>query len=238
MVRAEADALRTLPRGGGHFPAVPGLLRELTWGDLAVTLVEPMPVGVRRLARPERPEVAAMLAVARRGGPPAAPRPLAGSPFLADLTARAGRAGGPVVAALAALADRDGTTTLEFGHWHGDWVPWNLGAYRGRLFAWDWENSGSGRPAGFDLAHQAFQCALSPHGRPVAEATGAMTAVLERYGPAFGLDSARRPLIADAYLVELWLRTAGLAAGGAGWSEKLHPALLHQLAARLRLPGD
>ncbi|MGW5673343.1 hypothetical protein ACWEVO_36425, partial [Micromonospora sp. NPDC003776] len=68
MVRAEADALRELPRDWAGLPAVPGLLRELGWGDLAVTLVEPMPAGVRRLARPDRPQVAAMLAVARRGG--------------------------------------------------------------------------------------------------------------------------------------------------------------------------
>ncbi|MFI7429085.1 hypothetical protein ACIBPB_19030 [Micromonospora sp. NPDC049836] len=238
MVRAEAAALRDLPRGGGDLPDAPRLLRELSWGDLAVTLVEPMPAGVRRLARPDRPEVAAMLAVARRGGPPAAPRPLAGSPFLADLTARAERAGGPVVAALAALADRDGATALEFGHWHGDWVPWNLGTHRGRLYAWDWENSGAARPVGFDLAHQGFQSALSLHGRPAAEAAGEMTAALARHGRSLGLDPARCRLVADAYLVELWLRTAELAAGGGGWSPKLHPALLHVLAERLRPTRD
>ncbi|MFG2057954.1 hypothetical protein ACGFI9_28415 [Micromonospora sp. NPDC048930] len=236
MVRAEAEALRELPRDVGDLPAVPRLLREFGWGDLAVTLVEPMPAGVRRLPRPDRPEVAAMLAVARRGGRPAPPRPLAGSPFLADLTARAGRVGGPVGVALAALADRDGTTTLEFGHWHGDWVPWNLGIHRGGLVAWDWENSGPGRPVGFDLAHHAFQSALSLRGRPAAEAAGEMTAVLARYGDTLGLDPARRRLVADAYLAELWLRTAELAAGGGGWSDKLHPALLHLLADRLGSP--
>ncbi|MCW3843024.1 hypothetical protein ONA70_23270 [Micromonospora yasonensis] len=232
MVRAEADALREQPRDVGDLPAVPRLLRELGWGDLAVTLVEPMPAGVRRLSRPDRPELAAMLAIARRGGPPTPPRPLAGSPFLADLAARADRAGGPVVPALAALADRHGTTTLEFGHWHGDWVPWNLGVHRGRLHAWDWENSGPGRPVGFDLAHQAFQSALSLRGRPVPEAASGMAAALDRYGESLGLDPARRRLVGDAYLVELWLRTAELAAGG-GWSDKLHPALLHLLADRL-----
>ncbi|NES13470.1 MULTISPECIES: hypothetical protein [Micromonospora] len=238
MVRAEADALRAAPRAGGDLPAVPRLLRELAWGNLAVTLVEPMPAGVRRLPRPDRPELAAMLAVARRGGPPAAPRPLAGSPFLADLTARARRAGGPVGAALAALVERDGATTLEFGHWHGDWVPWNLGTHRGRLVAWDWENSGPGRPVGFDLAHQAFQSALSLRGRPVPEATADLVAVLDRYGDRLGLDPTRRRLVADAYLVELWLRTAELAAGGGGWSDRLHPALLHVLADRLGSPRE
>ncbi|MEH0846286.1 hypothetical protein V6U81_28320 [Micromonospora sp. CPCC 205711] len=236
MVGAEADALRDLPRDGGDFPDVPGLLRELTWADLRVTLVEPMPARVRRLRHPQRPRVAAMLAVARRGGPAQAPGPLRDSPFLADLTARAARAGGAVDAALAALVDRDGATTLEFGHWHGDWVPWNLGTHRGRLVAWDWENSGTDRPVGFDLAHQGFQCALSLDGRPAGEATTAMVDLLERHGAAFGLDPARRRLVADAYLVELWLRTAELAAGGGGWSDKLHPALLHVLADRLTLP--
>ncbi|MGW5673330.1 hypothetical protein [Micromonospora sp. NPDC003776] len=148
------------------------------------------------------------------------------------------RAGGPVGAALAALAARDGATTLEFGHWHGDWVPWNLGTHRGRLFAWDWENSGRDRPVGFDLAHQAFQSALSLRGRPVPEATVELVDVLDRHGEALGLDPARRRLVADAYLVELWLRTAELAAGGGGWSGRLHPALLHVLADRSGSPRE
>ncbi|MFI9640732.1 hypothetical protein ACIG87_11810 [Micromonospora sp. NPDC051925] len=236
MVRAEAAALRELPRDGGDFPDVPRLLREVSWGELAVTLVEPMPARVRRLRHPHRPEVAAMLAVARRGGPAGTPRPLRGSAFLAALTARAATAGGPVVAALAALTERDGDRLVEFGHWHGDWVPWNLGRHRGRLVAWDWENSGTDRPVGFDLAHQGFQSALSLHGRDVAGATGELVEVLDRYGAAFGLDPAGRRLVADAYLVELWLRTAELAAGGGGWSDKLHPALLHTLADRLGSP--
>ncbi|WKU05236.1 hypothetical protein [Micromonospora sp. HUAS LYJ1] len=236
MVRAEAAALRELPRDGGDFPDVPRLLREVQWGDLAVTLVEPMPARVRRPRRPLRPEVAAMLAVARRGGPPSTPRPLSGSAFLADLTARAAAAGGPVVAAVAALAARDGDRPVEFGHWHGDWVPWNLGRHRGRLVVWDWENSGTDRPLGFDLAHQGFQSALSLHGRDVAGASGEMTGMLDRHGAAFGLDPAGRRFVADAYLVELWLRTAELAAGGGGWSATLHPALLHTLADRLGTP--
>ena len=51
----------------------------------------------------------------------------------------------------------------------------------------------------------------------MAGATGEMVELLDRHGPAFGLDPAGRRLVADAYLVELWLRTAELAAGG--WLE-------------------
>ncbi|MEV0325479.1 hypothetical protein AB0H63_03385 [Micromonospora echinospora] len=234
MVRAEAAALRGLPRDGGDLPDAPRLLGEVGWGDLAVTVVEPMPAGVRGLRRPEEPRTAAMLAVARRGGAPNPARPLRGSPFLADLTARAEVAGGPVRDAVAALAERDGEVTLEFGDWHGDWVPWNLGTHRGRLIAWDWENGGTDRPVGFDLAHQGFQTALSLGGRPAAEAAEQMRGLLDRQGSDVGLDAVRRRLVGDAYLIELWLRTAELAAGGGGWSPKLHPALLDLLAARLR----
>lgn len=234
MVRAEAAALRGLPRDGGDLPDAPRLLGEVGWGDLAVTVVEPMPAGVRGLRRPEEPRIAAMLAVARRGGAPGPVRPLRGSPFLADLTARAAVAGGPVRDAVTALAARDGEVALEFGDWHGDWVPWNLGTHRGRLIAWDWENGGTDRPVGFDLAHQGFQTALSLGGRPAAGAAEQMRALLDRQGPAVGLDAAGRRLVGDAYLIELWLRTAELAAGGGGWSPKLHPALLDLLAARLR----
>ncbi|MFI6821606.1 hypothetical protein ACIBJE_11725 [Micromonospora sp. NPDC050187] len=234
MVRAEAAALRGLPRDGGDLPDAPRLLGEVGWGDLAVTVVEPMPAGVRGLRRPEEPRIAAMLAVARRGGAPGPARPLRGSPFLADLTTRAEAAGGPVRDAVTALANRDGEVTLEFGDWHGDWVPWNLGTHRGRLIAWDWENGGTDRPVGFDLAHQGFQTALSLGGRPAAEAAEQMRILLDRQGPALGLDDVRRRLVGDAYLIELWLRTAELAAGGGGWSPKLHPALLDLLAGRLR----
>ncbi|WBB77291.1 hypothetical protein O7606_13375 [Micromonospora sp. WMMD882] len=288
MVRAEADALRNLARGGADLPDAPRLLGETEWGELAVTVVEPMPSGVRGLRRPAEPQLAAMLAVARRGGPPTPARPLRGSPFLADLSARAERAdlsaraeradlsarteradlsaraeqadlsaraeqgdlsaggarsgpadgaqwpGGTFRDVVVALAERYGEVSLEFGDWHGDWVPWNLGDHRGRLIAWDWENSGSDRPVGFDLAHQGFQSALSLGGRPAAEAAEQMVALLDRHGAALGLDADRRRLVGDAYLVELWLRTAELAAGGGGWSPKLYPALPKVLAERLR----
>jgi hypothetical protein len=63
-----------------------------------------------------------------------------------------------------------------------------------------------------------------------------MVGVLDRHGAAFGLHPAGQRFVADAYLVELWLRTAELAAGGGGWSAKLHPALVHTLADRLGSP--
>jgi hypothetical protein len=138
-----------------------------------------------------------------------------------------------VDAAVDALVARDGDLALEFGDWHGDWVPWNMARHRGRLLVWDWENRAADVPVGFDLAHQAFQTALSTHGRPAAACAEAVDAALRDHGPALGLDPRRQRFVADAYLVELWLRTYELSAGGAGWNPKLHPALLDVLAARL-----
>jgi hypothetical protein len=203
-----------------------------------IALVEPLPPAVRGVPADDPPRLAALLAVARRGRPPAPPRPLAGSAFLARLAAEAERAaagppdGARAVAAVAALARRHGDTTVEFGHWHGDWVPWNLGVHAGRLVAWDWEHSGPDVPLGFDLAHDAFQRALVLRGAPAAAAARAVDAHLDRHGAGLGLDPAARRLVADSYLLEMWLRTWRLADAGAGWNAALHPALLDVVEKR------
>ena len=226
MVRAEAAALTSLATGDG-LPETPRLLLHTRWHDREVAVVEPMPGDVRRLRDPDQPRLAAMLAVARRGGPPAPARPVGA--FLAGWRRRAAPAIEPAIDALEA---RDGGLLLEFGDWHGDWVPWNMARHRGGLIVWDWENSGTGVPVGFDLAHQAFQTALSGNGWPAAECAAAVDAALTEHGPALGLSPAARRFVADAYLIELWLRAYELSADGAGWNPKLHPALLHVLDAR------
>ncbi|WP_327026760.1 hypothetical protein [Micromonospora sp. NBC_01739] len=241
LVTAEAAALREVAEVAGvaGHPGTPRLLAETNWAGQAVALVEPLPAGVRGMPVEAEPELAALLAVARRGRTPAPARPLAGSAFLARLTAQAQRAaekdpatGGRAVAAVADLARRHGEVAVEFGHWHGDWVPWNLGRHAGGLVAWDWEHSGPDVPVGFDLAHDAFQRSLVLRGEPAATAAEQVRRWLDRYGDRLGLDPARRGLVADAYLVEMWLRTWRLADAGAGWNPALHPALLDVVEKR------
>jgi hypothetical protein len=169
-----------------------------------------------------------MLAVARRGGPPAPRRSPAA---LVESWLRRGAGTEPAVAAAVAALDHE--VELEFGHWHGDWVPWNMAVHGGGLMMWDWENSAPGVPVGFDLAHQAFQTALSTRGLPAALCAEAVDEALRRHGPELGLDTARQQrFVADGYLIELWLRTFELSQGGAGWNPKLHPALLDVLTKR------
>ncbi|MEU7904490.1 hypothetical protein [Actinoplanes sp. NPDC049118] len=230
MVRAEAATLADLPVGNG-FPPAPRLMLHTRWNGREIAVIEPMPRRVRRIRRPGRPRLEAMLAVARRGGPPARPRPA--SDLVAGWRSRA-QGGDPRIHAAIARLDRD--LPLELGDWHGDWVPWNMARHRRGLLVWDWENSAPGVPVGFDLAHQAFQTALSTHGRPAAECATAVDEALRRHGAALGLDPARQRFVADAYLVELWLRTYELSGGGAGWNPKLHPALLDVLDQRQGTP--
>ena len=232
MVLAEVATLSDLPPVGGDMPEIPGLLLHTSLADREIAIIAPMPRGVRRIAHPDTPRAAAMLAVARRGGPPAAQQTLRDSTFLATWRRRA-KGAGAVDGFIEALTARDGELALEFGDWHGDWVPWNMARHRGRLLVWDWENRAPDVPIGFDLAHQAFQTALSTHGRPAALCAEAVGAALRAHGPVLGLDGPRQRFVADAYLVELWLRTYELSAGGAGWNPKLHPALLEVLATRL-----
>jgi hypothetical protein len=110
-----------------------------------------------------------------------------------------------------------------------------MARHRGGLLVWDWENRAPDVPIGFDLAHQAFQTALSTRGKPAADCAVAVDEALAAHGPALGLNAAGQRFVADAYLIELWLRTFELSRGGAGWNPKLHPALLQVLAARLAL---
>ncbi|MBQ1027085.1 hypothetical protein [Micromonospora sp. C95] len=238
LVTAEAAALREvagLAGTAGH-PGTTRLLTEFTWGGQAVAVVEPLPARIRGVSGDPPPDPAALLAVARRGRPPAPARPLAGSPFLARLTGQARRAADTVgeraSAAVADLTRRHGDVAVEFGHWHGDWVPWNLGRHEGALVAWDWEHSGPEVPVGFDLAHDAFQRSLVARGEPAAEAARQVDTWLGRHGDALGLDRAGQRLVADAYLVEMWLRTWRLADAGAGWNPALHPALLDTIHNR------
>jgi hypothetical protein len=238
LVRTEVAALTALAgeRPSDDHPAVPRLLAHDEWDDRVVAVVEPLPSRVRGVAGNDSPRVAARAAVARRGGPPTPRRRLAGSIFADRLTREAAAAAGDDPRA-PGLVDRlvraYGDVEVEFGRWHGDWVPWNLGLHRGELIAWDWEHSAADVPVGFDLAHDAFQRRLVWAGRPAVEAAAEVDAGLASHGPVFGLGAAQRRLVADAYLMEMWLRTRRLAAGGAGWNPALHPALLDIVEKRL-----
>jgi len=75
------------------------------------------------------------------------------------------------------LIEDHGDLELEFGHWHGDWTPWNMNSTDDRPVVWDWERTSGDIPVGFDTIHYLFHSAMSA-GRPPE------TALAGAVGPA------------------------------------------------------
>ncbi len=241
LVSAEAAALRALRAvvGVADHPTPPRLLTETSWAGQVVAVIEPLPPAVRGVPVDDPPRIAALLAVARRGRPGGhtstagrldlpAPAGRSGRPGRRD---RAGRCAGgrrglarwPAGMATPASSSVTGMVTGCRGTWAGTPAGWSpgTGSTAGRTCrsASTWRTTrSSGRSC----------CGGS---RPTVAAS-AVDGYLSRHGERLGLDAAQRRLVADAYLVEMWLRTWRLADAGAGWNAALHPALLDVIEKR------
>lgn len=190
---------------------VPPLLGLSTWRGLDLLVTGPLPLGIRRLGTGSGlPDVSALRAISELA--PGFTGELAASPWWLSVRSRIqGAVVDPAArSALELAAERieraDGHVPLKFGAWHGDLVPWNLGRYGTRLYAWDWESSTPDMPLGFDAVHFYYSVAFIAQGRPLAEAVviaaGSADAALE----ALGVPERARQLVAILHLVELALR--------------------------------
>ncbi len=238
MTRREAGAVAAAGDGPG-VPGCPGgrirvprLLHHGPWRDRDITVTAPLPPAIRRHrdvdAPPPLPYDDAFFAahVAK----------LVDADFwhalrgeVAVLAADAGerRLAGLIAARCDAVERDHGDVPLRVARWHGDWVPWNIGRHGGVLYAWDWEHSAPGVPVGFDLLHWRFQVALVLRGRPLADAVAAV-----RTAATTELKDVRpehRALVADLYLLEMFMRTYHLKRLGGGWNASIHPAMLDVL---------
>lgn len=239
LVAAEAAALGSIDSSPAGFPIVPRVLLAGEWSGQTILVLEPLPHGVRGRSSNEPAPVTEALVIARRGGPSAPAHRLDESSYFERLSARSSAPGvandvGDRLAQLVArLAERYGSVQIEFGDWHGDWVPWNLGTFDGRLVAWDWEHSGIDVPVGVDVAHHGFQRSFVLDQQDVVVAANAAGLELAECAGPLRTDATQRDLILVTYLFEMWLRTHRLAHGGAGWNTRLHPALLDEIQRRL-----
>lgn len=235
LVRTEAHALRESPQSVPGHPLVPGLKLALEWGDRVITVVEPLPDKVHGIPSDEPPRISEMLAVARRGRNQGTARRVSESAFVSRLTQAAtdpyvcSAVGDRLAHIVDQFVERHRSTKVEFAAWHGDWVPWNLGTYQGRLVAWDWEHSSDDMPIGSDLVHDAFQRALLLNGRPASEAVLVARDHIATSRHELGITPAQCDAVLIGYLVEMWLRTSRLASGGGGWNSALHPHLLDSI---------
>lgn len=129
------------------------------------------------------------------------------------------------------LVEREaGARMLNFGSWHGDWAPWNVGYFEGVLWAWDWEHSSDDVPLGFDVVHWLFQVAYDYHERSVRDAYLRARSTVPAYLAAAGVDAATSALLTDAYLVECCLRAYEIKQESGRWRPNFYPAILDVLA--------
>jgi hypothetical protein len=175
-IEREAAALRAVAAGPRTRLTGPALRHLGPFGSHAVLITEPLPAGVRRFGS-GLPPVDVTREVAELGSVVSCE--LGASHGWADVRARADAVaaaaatyglGSVLPSFLDGVQRRHGATELRFGFWHGDWSPWNLGATRDSVVAWDWEYAADGVPFGMDLAHFHFQVAFIGERRPLAEA--------------------------------------------------------------------
>jgi hypothetical protein len=210
----------------------PDLLYRGQWCGLPITVVQPMPISVRRY---------------RFASPPRAPAlaEVAGELTFRHLTTTgywhgvrrfiAAQSPPALCDGLSAYADAleaAAPEPLAFGRWHGDWVPWNLALDGPDLYAFDWEHSSCEVPWGLDLAHWSFQQALVTGGQDARSAAAAADGATTSW-PESGVDVAHPEVIVSLYLLEMALRTIRLKIMGGKWNSRLHPALFDVLTERL-----
>ncbi|MEV8505326.1 hypothetical protein AB0368_10920 [Actinoplanes sp. NPDC051475] len=208
LVKAETAALAALSKVGLTKLTVPTVLHAGQWRGLQVLIQSALPVWLPRAPLTPRRLTAAMIDIAGCCGYTSGT--LDGSAYWAELRGRlaavADRPEGVALAAAAELlATHAGSTTMEYGAWHGDWAPWNMANLADALLVWDWERFTKGVPVGFDAIHYELQRRIQSSD----DAAGAVEATVRRAGELlqpFGVAPEARELTALLYLVDLAAR--------------------------------
>lgn len=222
LLHQEAQALRhwsARPRRRVH---APGLLHHGPWGPFDILITAPLdirPGVVASRSAPPDPAVTREIADAGERGQ----APLAESAYWTDLTNRAlelTAADDDGRLLLTDTIDRlkavAGSVLLEFGGWHGDWLPWNFCPRNGHLMVWDWEYWSPCAPLGFDLLHFYYGTAF------YADRADAVSALrrTERDGlpalAALGVDAAAARVVYALFVVETVLRRLDIKVHGGG----------------------
>ncbi|WP_093169065.1 phosphotransferase [Sinosporangium album] len=224
---------------------VPRVLHHGSWQGRVITVVEPLPQSVSRHTDPDRPlDPAIPLAIAESTG--TFTKNLGDSTYWHELTGQARElsvsklgddlrtTAAAVAAAMEAVEASHGLTELRFARWHGDWTPWNVGWVGKELWVWDWEHSAPAVPLGFDLLNWRFQVAVAQRGLPLRTGVrDAFTSARDEL-PAIGVPGEVRELVAWLYLLEMFVRTCRLRAGGGGWHSQIFPEAILGVLGELR----
>jgi hypothetical protein len=237
-VRQEAAALRCCADGRPACFSAPALLDHHQWRGLDFLVTAPMPLGVRRLGvGSPLPGAGVLREISALAGPYAGE--LAGSPWWADLRTRIAASDADPTAraefdeAAGRVESSAGHALLQFGMWHGDFVPWNLAWLGRRVIAWDWESSTPHAPVGFDALHFHFQTAFVARRLPLDQALRAARAS----GPALaalGVPADQHRLLATLYLLELFVRHEEARSSAGQPDDRFYPAVVPVLHQSLR----
>jgi hypothetical protein len=167
--------------------------------------------------------------------------PLAEGPILPTLRARIDRTAfvpdlpyrDLVTETLHRLESDAGTTTMPFGTWHGDWVPWNMAWVGDTLHVFDWEHGRSGVPVGFDVVDFGFRVGQNLRSEDVATAIAQAESAAAGALVQLGVSSGDVRLVANLYLAELATRALEADADGSGVSPLLYPDVFDVLSRRV-----
>jgi len=239
-VRREAAGLRACADGATDRLGAPVLLRHDEWHGLELLITAPIPAGVRRIAvRSPLPDVEVLREISRLSEPHAGE--LATSPWWLGLHSRIARVADPATRAeldamTSRVEDAGGHARLEFGTWHGDFVPWNLAWVGSRLYAWDWESSAAQAPVGFDALHFYFQVAFVARQLPLEEAALAALKAAPALS-ALGVAAAAHRLVAALHLLELYVSHEVARGETSRADDRFHPAVTGVLDRLLGEPS-
>jgi hypothetical protein len=146
--------------------------------------------------------------------------PLAGSAYADRLTHRIAHLPASTVAraesAREALFRHCATTEFDFGRWHGDWTPWNMGWAGSRVILWDWERTAAPVPVGFDALHYWFQPRFIHSQRRSFEDLAASLHDAHRHLDELEVARCARPVLAAVYLLDLFTRLSASAPDATG----------------------
>ncbi len=169
LVRAEAQALRSVGALRWQWLSVPKLISLGSWHSFEVLVMSTLPVPARPAwRRPVSvPPGKSMRELARaflEGSQSVASSGLmkrlrAGTDQIADQHTAA-----TYSAALDRIVQRHVHTVLDFAAWHGDWTPWNMAWRRRRVQLWDWERFETGVPVGMDRLHYVLSALARTEG--------------------------------------------------------------------------
>lgn len=208
-VRQESAVLRAHRARPREF-AVPRLLSLSDWHGLSLLATAPLPEHISGISTASAPPATAVLREITRLSNISA-ETLAGSSWWRTVKVRIRDVADPVSReALTRTAERllaaYGEVVLEFGFFHGDLTPWNLGSADGQLYIWDWESSGPDTPVGFDAVHYHFQVSFVGQHHPLEVATAIAAQSARPALRELGVPAEYCGLITVLHLIELFLR--------------------------------